>query len=202
MNEHVRPQSLTGGPETTQAAEGLPRRKWTVEELRRIIEAGIIDEDENFELLGGEVVPMSPKGRRHERVRAELLMHWGRARPDTIKFGVEAPIELSKHDWPEPDFFFHPAEIALMDATGETVLLVVEVSDSSLYKDRKLKARIYATFGMREYWVIDAKTLMTRVHTLPSAEGYGSVADIPPTERLVPRLAPAMAVRIADLDLG
>ena len=56
-------------PPTTQAAEGLPRRPWTVAEIEAAVAAGIIDEDERFELLGGEVVPMSPKGARHELVK-------------------------------------------------------------------------------------------------------------------------------------
>jgi hypothetical protein len=57
MNEQLRPASLPG---TTQAAEGLPRRRWSVAEIREMVAKGIILEDERFELTGGEVVPMSP----------------------------------------------------------------------------------------------------------------------------------------------
>jgi len=46
---------------TTRAAEGLPRRAFTVEEVERMVEVGLIEEDERLELLGGELVPMSPK---------------------------------------------------------------------------------------------------------------------------------------------
>ena len=199
MNEHVRPPTIAG---TTQAAEGLPRRRWKVAEVRKAIESGIIDEDENFELLGGEIVPMAPKGNRYERLRHELNMHWGRARPDTVKFGAEAPIELSDYDWPEPDFLFHSAAVQLKDVNGASVLLTVEISDSSLYKDIRLKASIYCTFGVREYWVVNTKTLMTTVHKLPSANGYGSVVEVPSTRMLIPEFVPEMSVRLGDLDLS
>jgi Uma2 family endonuclease len=72
MNEHLRPNRF---PATTQAAEGLPRRRWTVAEIEAMVAQGIILEDERFELVGGEVVPMSPKGRRHEILRGELAFY-------------------------------------------------------------------------------------------------------------------------------
>ena len=63
MNELLRSPSLPG---TTQAAEGMLRRRFTVAEIEAMVANGIIAEDEHIELIGGEVVPMSPKGRRHE----------------------------------------------------------------------------------------------------------------------------------------
>jgi hypothetical protein len=78
MNEQLRPPAL---PVTTQAAEGMPRRRWSVAELEEMTATGIIAEDERIELIGGEVVPMSPKGRRHEIVRGELAFHMSRQAP-------------------------------------------------------------------------------------------------------------------------
>ena len=69
MNELLRPPFL---PVTTQAAEGLRRRRFTVAEIESMVASGIIAEDERIELIGGEVVPMSPKGRRHEVLRSEF----------------------------------------------------------------------------------------------------------------------------------
>jgi len=82
------------------------------------------------------------------------------------------------------------------------VLLAIEIGHSSLRFDSTTKAKLYATLGVREYWVVDAQTLTTRVHREPSADGYGTVAKVPPSEALVPLLAAPLAVRLADLDLG
>jgi hypothetical protein len=73
MNERLRPSSL---PTTTQAAKGLARRRFSVAEIKRMVADGIIAEDERLELMGGELVPMSPKGNRHEVVKKGLQQHW------------------------------------------------------------------------------------------------------------------------------
>ena len=54
----------------TSAAEGLPRRRFTVAEVEAMVAAGVMEEDERVELIGGELVPMSPKGIQHEVVKA------------------------------------------------------------------------------------------------------------------------------------
>ena len=63
---------------STQAAEGLPRRRFTVADVEEMIAAGLMDEDERVELIGGELVPMAAKGNRHEIVKVALLDRWVR----------------------------------------------------------------------------------------------------------------------------
>ena len=69
MNQTFRSSDLAL---TTQAAEGLTRRRWTVAEIEAMTRAGILDEDERFELIGGEIVPMSSKGIQHETLKNRL----------------------------------------------------------------------------------------------------------------------------------
>jgi Uma2 family endonuclease len=200
MNELLRhPFPASPAPGTTQAADGLPRRAWTADELRRMVEAGIIDEGEPFELIGGELVAMAAKGIPHEALKQSLNLFWGKIRPEHILFGLESPLRLGIYDEPEPDFFLHSADIALADVKGPTVLLVVEVSDSSLHTDRTMKALRYAAQGVREYWIVNARTRSTMVLREPSETGYVQRTEIPETERLTPLHAPEMAVRFADL---
>ncbi len=68
----------------TSAAEGLPRRRFTVAEVEAMVAAGVMEEDERVELIGGELVPMSPKGNRHEVVKTALLAQWYRASPGDV----------------------------------------------------------------------------------------------------------------------
>src|SRR5262245_30038264 len=72
-------------PDTTQVADGLPRRAWTVDEVERMVEVGILCEPEPFELIGGELVAMAPKHRHHEVVRTELHLFWGDRRAHDLK---------------------------------------------------------------------------------------------------------------------
>ena len=62
----------------TQAAEGLPRWRWTVAELERVVAIGLFSDYDKFELLGGEMVPMLPEGRRHLELRAEIALRMSR----------------------------------------------------------------------------------------------------------------------------
>ena len=62
----------------------MPRRKWTVADIERMQEAGIIGWDERFELIGGEIVPMASKGAQHETVKKELVKFWARSLPSDL----------------------------------------------------------------------------------------------------------------------
>jgi hypothetical protein len=96
---------------------------------------------------------------------------------------------------------FYPKQGGWKGLGATTAKLVVEIADTSLAYDLGRKAGLYASFGIAELWVIHAVTLQTRIHRAPSPTGYRSIIDLPSSETLVPELVPAMAVRLADLDL-
>jgi Uma2 family endonuclease len=188
-------------PMTTTAAEGLPRRCFTVAELEQMTAAGILHEDERIELIGGEIVPMSPKGNHHETLKTALTIYWARALPSDLLFTNETTFRLSIDTYLEPDFVFYPKAIGLKGLSATTAALVVEIADSSLSYDLGRKAGLYAAFGIAELWVIDAVTLQTRIHREPTPTGYRSLLDLPASQRLVPDAAPALAVVLSELDL-
>ncbi len=88
---------------TTTAAEGLPRRRFSVAEVEAMVAAGILDEDERVELIGGELVPMSPKGIFHETMKREILRRWYRLVPDGFDLLPETTVRLSADTYVEPD---------------------------------------------------------------------------------------------------
>jgi Uma2 family endonuclease len=200
MNEHVRPGRLPG---TTQAAEGLPRRRWSVAEIEAMVASGIILEDERFELIGGEVVPMSPKGARHELLKAALQQHWVPLIVGSpVNLLTETTLYVSRDEFYEPDFLFWPRAIAIKDITAAISHLIVEVADSSVGYDLGIKAPAYARLGLPEYWVINARTLVTSIHRGPGPAGYPPPREAKPDELIAPLQAPQLAVRLAALDLG
>jgi len=198
MNEQLRRPHLSM---TTQAAEGLMRRRWSVAEIEEMVKAGILGEDERFELIGGEVVPMSPKGIRHERVKATLAEYWYRRLPPEIGLAPETTFHLDDDTFVEPDFVFFRRAGGLAGLKPETCLLAVEVADSSLLYDLTRKARIYAAFAVREVWVINAQTLVTHVHRQPGLEGYQDKREVAAHEELVPDFARSLAVSLGALQL-
>ena len=191
-------QSLPAHP----AADELPRRKFTVAEIDAMVEAGILEEDERLELIEGELVPMSAKGGRHEALKIALNERWGGVRPISCRYAQETTLRLSIDTYLEPDFIIYPRAISVNTISAANVLLAVEVADSSLRYDLGRKAALYAGFGIRELWVIDAVAMTTRAFRSPAPDGYRDVSDHPARERVVPRFAPGeFALRLDELEL-
>ncbi|MBX9843844.1 MAG: Uma2 family endonuclease [Xanthobacteraceae bacterium] len=150
----------------TRAAEGFPRRAFTVEDVSRMIEAGVIHEDEKFELVEGEIVMKAAKGIAHERIKSALTVAISRALSDDLTIGVEATLRLADRTMLEPDVAVFSKEVFRKSTTfaqldpGEAHP-VIEIAASSLAYDKGLKARLYARHRVKEFWVIDANTRST-----------------------------------------
>ncbi len=183
----------------TRAAEGLPRRSFTVVEIRRMVETGIIAEDENFELIEGEVVPMSAKGNQHEVIKAALIDVFA-PRPKQFRLALETSVYLDDRTFIEPDICLYPRRLMPEDVRGSDLLLVIEVSGASLGYDRGLKARVYAKHGVPELWVVETETRVTWVHRGPQPDGnWGSIARVAADAPVSPGALPQISVRMGDL---
>ena len=188
--------------QTTQAAEGLPRWRWSLDEFDRMIEVGLLSEDDRVELIEGEMVPMAAKGIKHENLKSELINSIFRQLPSETNATVELGWRPAPDLYLEPDIVLYPATRLVSQLLAAEVLLLIEISDSSLRYDRERKAKIYAALGVREYWVIDANSLNTLVHLDPGAQGYASVSTHGPNQTLSPLALPALAVSLGDLNIG
>jgi Uma2 family endonuclease len=189
----------------TRGAEGFPRRAFSVDDIRRMIDAGVIDEDERFELIEGEIVPMQAKSVAHDNIKHALNLALARAVPDGVYVGIEATIQLTKDVLLEPDIAIISRAVYTADPKSfaqpqaKDVLLLVEIAVSSLAFDRNIKARLYARHGIREYWVIDATGRVTWVYTGPAGEGWTSIVERGPQETLTTDALPGFSIRLADI---
>ena len=135
---------------------------------------------------------MSPKGIRHERIKGTLAKYWYQRLPDGIELIQETTFRLDEDTFVEPDFVFFRKSDGLANLKPETCLLAVEVADSSLLYDLHRKAHLYAVFGVREVWVINAQTLVTHVHRRPGIDGYQDKPEIAADRPLAPDFAPGL----------
>jgi len=190
----------------THAADGLPRRAFNVEDIRRMIEAGVIGEDERFELIEGDLVMMSAKHAGHDRIKHLLNMALVRAAPAGVLVGVEATLQLARDVLVEPDVTVISSSVYNIDPKTfaqprpEDILLLIEVAASSLTYDRKVKARLYARHGIREFWVIDANERVTWIHTGPSGDGWSSIVERGSNDTLATTALPNFSIRLCDID--
>jgi Uma2 family endonuclease len=190
----------------TTAAEGFPRRAFTVDDIARMIDAGIIGEDEKFELIEGEIVMSAAKGFAHERIKSALNIAVVRALPEHLTMGVETTLRLTNTIMLEPDLAVFPKELFRKSSVRFAQLdpgqaaLVIEVAASSLAYDKGLKARLYARHRVKEFWVVDANAGTTWVHTGPSGDQWSSIVEIGPDEVLTSPALPGFSIRLGDID--
>ncbi len=183
----------------TRAAEGVPRRAFTIDDVRRMIDAGVLGEAEKFELIEGEIVPMSPSYDPHERLKMALVRAISIWLPKDLWYGSESSIYLAEKTFVEPDLCIYRDELKSHEVKGSDLLLVIEVADSSLAFDRGTKALLYATHGAQELWVVDVATKITSVHTGPTGVGWTSVREVLPTETLRATSLPKLEICIGEL---
>ena len=145
-------------------------------EYERMVELGMF-EDERIELLRGQLVTMSPQGAPHSTITARLAQWLSRRLDDRYDVRAHSPYAATEDSEPEPDVSvsrrqrkraYHPS----------TALLLVEVAESSLRKDRKIKSEIYADNGAPEYWIVDVRTKTVHVYTRPRDGEYTVVRSM------------------------
>jgi Uma2 family endonuclease len=189
----------------TRAADDLPRRAFTVDDISRMMEAGIFDEDERFELIEGDFVMMSPQHIAHERIKNALNMALARVVPPDVFVGVESSIQLARNVLVQPDItvisqsVFNADPKTFARPRPEDILLLIEVASSSINYDRRVKARLYARHGIREFWVIDANERVTFIHTGPTGETWSSIVERAANETLTTPTLPKLSIRLSEI---
>jgi Uma2 family endonuclease len=189
----------------TRAAEGFPRRAFTVDDISRMIEAGVLGEDENFELIEGDLVVMAAKHVGHDGIKNALNMALARSAPDGAFVAIECTLQLAMDILVEPDIaivsraVYAAARKSFARPRPQDVPLLIEIAASSLAYDRGVKARLYARHGIREFWVIDADARITWVHTGPSGDTWSSIVERGPHDALTTPAVPGFSIRLADI---
>lgn len=187
-------------PRTTRGAEGLPRRAFTIEDVEKMLAAGILDRDEKFELIRGEIVPMNAQLSTHAILKTRIALWLDRHLPKELEAIVEPSVRLQPQRLFEPDIAVVPRAAPTREFLPiERLLLAVEVADASLARDRNIKAPDYALAGLPELWIVDLAGEETLVMTNPRPEGYGAVEALPFHAPLTPRCAPGGGLRIREL---
>jgi Uma2 family endonuclease len=154
-------------PILLKGRHGTFRRGFTVAEILKMIDKGVIDEDEKFELIDGEIILVGPKQAAHEWIKYRLNQTLCRAAPDDWFVAIETTIYLNDRTFVEPDFSLVPRGTDNVDLKAPDVPLVIEVAHTTLRKDRDIKAPLYARFGFPEYWLINARTKVTTIYRKP-----------------------------------
>lgn len=180
---------------------GLLPARLTVDEVYALTEAGVLKEDENFELIDGEIVPMAAaKADWHEIMKSRLNHALVPALTDDARLYIEASVTLSADTFVEPDLAIWNRTILPRQVRGPDLLLLIEVADTSLGYDLRFKAALYAKYGVRDYWVVDAVRQTIRVHRAPVDDVYSDVEEYEAHDSVAALLLLGVAIRLDQLD--
>ncbi len=182
----------------THAADGFDRMAFTVADIERMTQTGVLEPDDRFELIEGEIVWMQAKHFPHERIKLALVRNLSRALPDHLQLGVETSAFLSDITVVDPDLSIFPM-MNTQEVRGPDLLLAIEVADTSLAKDLNLKAGVYAKYGVRELWVIDANACVTHVFREPVAGEWTQRETFGADHALTHAAAPGFSLTLKDL---
>lgn len=175
------------------------RHRLTVEEYFRMAEVGLLAPKARVELIDGEIIDMAPAGHRHASVVSRLHGRFARELVDHACVWDQSTLRLSRQSAPQPDLVllkYRKDEYGLVAPAPEDVLLIVEVSESSLRYDRKVKLPLYARHSIPELWIINvAASRIHAFHTL-AAGHYAHSSSTPSPGRVS-----LQALPIANVDL-
>jgi Uma2 family endonuclease len=181
----------------------LTRRRFTVDEYHRMGETGILSEDNRLELICGDIVFREPIGAYHAGTVNRLARLFNSRLGDRAVVGVQNPVRFQQEDTelqpdvtllrPRDDFYTsrHPE--------AADVLLLIEVADTTLRLDRRVKIPLYARVGVQEVWLLDLTTQRLEVRREPLGDRYGSVRILGRGQRVSPGAFPDLSFDVADL---
>lgn len=189
--------------EIAAAETNISRRLFTVEEYYRMAEVGIIRPEDRVELIGGEILNMAAAaGGWHSYVVFNLMNIFVRLLGNRAAVRVQDSVPMAPNNAPEPDvFLLHPPLSRYKGRlpAPDEILLVIEVADTSLNVDRKIKGPLYARYNVQEYWIVNINERQIEVHWQPDGEKYQSIDIRHEGETVSPLAFPDIQLAVAEI---
>jgi Uma2 family endonuclease len=177
-----------------------PRRKLSVEDYHRMAEAGVLDEDERIELIDGEIVSVSPIDGPHIRCVAKLTRRLNLLLGEDAFVSPQGSVRLTDDTEPEPDVaVLRQLPPGKDPPLASDVLLLIEVSDTTLDRDRDVKAPRYARAAIPELWIVDLQGEVVLRFREPHRNGYGRLETFTRGQMIQAQLAPQVSLLVDDI---
>ncbi|MCX7111050.1 MAG: Uma2 family endonuclease [Proteobacteria bacterium] len=179
-----------------------PRHRITVDEYYRMAEAGIFKEEDRVELIEGEIIDMSPIGIDHAYVVKRLNSIFMQSVGMKAIVSVQDPIHLNPRSEPQPDIAllrYREDFYRLAHPIPEDIILLVEVSDTTLRYDKEIKLPLYARHGIPEVWIVDLEHGRLEVYRNPMEDNYLERHCPAKGESIAPKGLPDCRVDLSSL---
>lgn len=169
----------------------------TIDDVERMVKADILSSDARLELIRGELLTMTPIGKKHALIVTYLSNKLSEVLGNQCVIYAQNPLELSPNSAPEPD-------IAILEGSmnryqdrlpqASDVQLLIEVADSSLKYDRETKLPLYAEAGIPEVWIVNLNEDVLELYRQPKGKFYGQKLVLLPDETASPLAFPDVSL--------
>jgi Uma2 family endonuclease len=178
------------------------RTRITTNRYQMMVAAGVLTKYDRIELIEGDMLDMAPIGLRHSALTSRLHEFFvlAAARLATVVSG--GPVNLGEYSEPQPDLMLLKRRADFYSGKfpeAADVLLLIEVSDSSLSFDQGVKLNLYARYGISEYWVVDVEGRRIVTYREPAAKGYLRRSEFTAAETVVPQAFPGISIAVGEL---
>jgi len=178
------------------------RTRISTNRYQMMVETGVLTKYDRVELIEGDMLDMAPIGTKHSALTSLLHEVFVLALSHSATIVSGGPVNLGEFSAPQPDLMllkrrkdFYRAQIP----TPLDVLLLIEVSDSSLSFDQGVKLNLYARYGISEYWVIDAEGQRIVTYREPSTAGYARTAEFRSGDAVAAAAFPDVDIAVGQL---
>ncbi len=190
--------------ETTDTTEQvkITHRRFTVAEFLRLGDIGFLREDERVELIRGEIVEMSPINVAHASTVSRLLSVLSRLLGHRVILSVQNPVQLDDETLLQPDVaLLKPRDdfYSKRHPGPDDVLLLIEVSDSTVLYDRRVKASLYGTADIIEYWIVNLPERQIEVYREARPNGYRTTIRYALGETLTPLAFADVSINVDEI---
>jgi Uma2 family endonuclease len=178
------------------------RTRITTNRYQMMVATGVLTKYDRIELIEGDMLDMAPIGTKHSAMTSRLheLFVLAVARSATVVSG--GPVNLGEFSQPQPDLMLlkrRPDFYSGKTPEAVDVLLLIEVSDSSLSFDQGIKLNLYARYGVAEYWVVDVEGRRVVTYREPTAKGYIRKAEFQAPDAITPQAFPGVKIVVGEI---
>lgn len=181
------------------ARAAIRPHRFTLKEFFEIYETTLHKTGLRYELLDGGIYEMPSDGPRTKRWNGAIARWLFDSLGPEYVIMPDKTLEAVEHWGPSPDFYVFDASLREEDVHGPDVLLAIEVSDTTLNDDLKLKRPGYEQAGLRELWIMDVENRTNLVHRLGPDGVYGEPRKVAFEEKAEAQLVPGLKLRLSDL---
>lgn len=178
------------------------KRYFNVNEYYLMAEAGVLTESDRVELIDGEIIEMSPIGSRHAACVRRLGALLIRLLDQEAIVSIQSPVRLNDFSEPEPDIaLLKPRSdfYAQAHPRAEDLLVIIEVADTWVEYDRRIKAPLYSRAEIPEAWVVNLREDVIEVYAEAAKESYEQCRAVRRGEELISRAIPSLRLKVDDI---